>query len=141
MPITGPDPLRDLEETVARLNEQLDAKSSLFDVLSPPSAQEIGVYRNWGGFRIGRSALLAINGTAPFGSIVVRPDQITVGACGFHLEFPRSAIARLSISRGLISAGLRIEHTIPHYPRFIVFWSVGDRSLRKHLIDFGYEVR
>jgi len=41
MQAAKPDPLNDLDERTARLQEQLTAKSSLFDVLSPPPPQKL----------------------------------------------------------------------------------------------------
>ena len=39
MPATEPDPSAALDTQITRLREQLEAKSSLFDVLSPPPSQ------------------------------------------------------------------------------------------------------
>ena len=34
---------------------------------------------------------------------------------------------------GTISTGLRIEHTVPHYPKFMVFWALKFAMLKVEL--------
>jgi hypothetical protein len=54
--------------------------------------------------------------------------------------FPRSHIRRLSKYPGLLSTGLRIEHTLESFPEFIVFWTFGFTNLKSELMRLGYDV-
>jgi hypothetical protein len=42
---------------------------------------------------------------------------------------------------GIFSTGLRIEHTMSAYPKFIVFWTFGYETLKGGLEGLGYELR
>src|SRR4051812_19127976 len=83
----------------------------------------IGVFTQIGGYRVGRNSLLCLNASWPFGSIEVRPGELILCCISRTLVFPATSITRISIYYGLFSSGIRIEHTIADYPRFVVYWS------------------
>ena len=64
-----------------------------------------------------------------------------------YYVFGRSDILSLSKFRGSFSTGLLIEHAVPTYPRFVVFWvdpfPWGKRfaRLKDTLESLGYDVR
>ena len=78
----------------------------------------ITTFRQTGGARIG-----FLNATYPVAVLSADADALDLSCLGRKYHFPRSSILRLSRHRGLISAGLRIEHTQDFLPEFIVFWS------------------
>jgi hypothetical protein len=47
----------------------------------------------------------------------------------------------LSRYRGFTSSGLQIEHTVPRYPRFMLFWTFSFDALKAELESLGYAVR
>jgi hypothetical protein len=86
-----------------------------------------------GGARIG-----FINATWPLAQLSADRDAIAL-RCLFKFTFPRQKIARLSRYRLFFSTGLQIEHTVPRYPRFMVFWGSFKR-LKVELEALGYTV-
>jgi len=93
-----------------------------------------------GGFSVGRNRLLALNGSWPFGTLEIHPDQLVLGTLFRRYTFPRESIVSLSISPRFFSRGLRIEHSIPAYPRFVAFWSFHISRLRERLLEAGFSV-
>jgi hypothetical protein len=91
-----------------------------------------------GGFRVGRSALLALNATWPFGTLQIHHDRLVLSTLFRRYTFLRESIVALSVFSGLFSRGLRIEHSVPDYPRFIVFWSSHMSRLQQRLGEAGY---
>jgi hypothetical protein len=77
---------------------------------------------------VGRNRLLALNGSRPFGTLEIHPDRLVLD------------IVALSISPRFFSRGLRIEHRISAYPRFVAFWSFHISRLRERLIEAGFLV-
>jgi hypothetical protein len=70
-----------------------------------------------GGARIGWK-----NVTAPFATLSVSREALRISCFGTDYTFPKDTIAGLSRHRGIFSIGLRVQHTVPVYPDFIVFW-------------------
>jgi len=93
-----------------------------------------------GGFRVGRNALLALNATWPFGTLEIHPDRLVLRTLFRRYTFPRESIVALSVFSSLFSRGLRIEHSTPSYPRFVVFWSSHMSGLQQRLAEAGYVV-
>jgi hypothetical protein len=87
-----------------------------------------------GGARIG-----FINATWPLAQLSADRDAIAL-RCLFKFTFPRQKIARLSRYRLFFSTGLQIEHTVPRYPRFMVFWAFSFKRLKVELEALGYTV-
>ena len=98
------------------------------------------VIRETGGYRLGRNAWLAFNATAPFGSLEIHHDRLVLHTITRALTFPRESITALSVFSGFFSSGLRIQHHIPSYPRFVVFWSSDILRLQQRLGDAGFLV-
>ena len=93
-----------------------------------------------GGFCVGRNRLLALNGSWPFGTLEIHPDRLVLDTLLRRYTFPRDSIVSLSISPRFFSRGLRIEHRISAYPRFVAFWSFHISRLRQRLIEAGFLV-
>ena len=93
-----------------------------------------------GGYRLGRTAWLALNATWPFGALEVHRDRLVLRTLFRRYTFPRDCIIALSVFAGFFSRGLRIEHSIPSYPRFVVFWSSQMSRLQQRLTQVGFHV-
>ncbi len=106
---------------------------------TPTSADE--VFTQQGGYRVGRSALLSFNASWPFGSVELRSDQLVLYCITRRLVFPVAAVIGISIYCGLFSVGVRIEHSVPDYPRFVVFWTRKPDELIQRLKDAGYPIQ
>ena len=95
-----------------------------------------------GGVRLDMS-----NVSFPFARLSVYPRELCLSCFGETYRFPKSRIIALSKHRGLFSIGLRIDHNVPVYPKFVVFWIATFfkkshfASLRERLQAVGYEVR
>jgi hypothetical protein len=99
-----------------------------------------GIVTEIGGFTVGRNFLLALNGTWPFGRLEIHDDRLVLNTLFRHYTFPHDSIVSLSIFSGFFSRGIRIEHSVPAYPRFIVFWSFHVSRLRECLSEDGFVV-
>jgi hypothetical protein len=99
-----------------------------------------GIITEVGGFTVGRNFLLALNGTWPFGRLESHHDRLVLNTLFHRYTFPRDSIVSLSICSGFLSRGMRIEHSIPAYPRFIVFWSFHISRLRQRLSEASFAV-
>jgi hypothetical protein len=85
--------------------------------------------------------------TAPLATLDVFRDAIRLACLGEDFVFPRTSIVSLARCRGPFAVGIRIRHTVPLYPNFIVFW-VCLFYQRGHFEQFkgrvealGYEVK
>jgi hypothetical protein len=96
--------------------------------------------------RTGGVRLNLFNATWPLATLSGDKDSLRLWcpAGVFFLNrlfvFPRSHIRRLSKYRGILSIGLRIEHTEESFPEFIVFWTFGFTNLKSELVRLGYDV-
>jgi hypothetical protein len=102
-------------------------------------------YAEVGGIRFGTSYWGGWNATWPFAKLEATRKQIEVTVRGIvstdqQFLFPKSEILRLQKRRGLFSTGLQIQHSIPRYSPFILFWTFRYAKLRKALNDLGYSV-
>ncbi len=88
-----------------------------------------------GGARIG-----FINATWPFARLSADRDAIAL-RCLLKFTFPRDQIIALSRYRGFTSTGLQIEHRVPRYPGFMLFWTFNFERLKAELETLGYTVR
>ncbi len=94
-----------------------------------------------GGARIDSS-----NVTAPYAVLSGHRNALRLSCWGQDYVFPKSSIVALGRHRGLFSIGLRIEHDVPLYPRYVVFWvSLALRrspfaQLKARLNALGYAV-
>jgi hypothetical protein len=105
------------------------------------SNQADEVFTQVGGYRVGRSALLSFNASWPFGSVELRSGQLALHTITRRLIFPVAAVTSVSTYYGMFSVGVRIEHTIADYPRFIVFWTFNPDELVRRLKGAGYPIR
>jgi len=93
-----------------------------------------------GGARIGKSFAWSLNATWPLAKLTVKETELRISVLGFTWILPKSSIRRLSKYRGAFSTGLRIEHSIPRRPPFVVFWTFGFPELNQELERCGYTV-
>jgi hypothetical protein len=92
-----------------------------------------------GGIRIGEG-LIAFNATWPFATLSATERELRLRFLFRDYAFPRASIQKLSRHQGLFSVGLRVEHRVSSYPRFLVFWTFGFSRLRRELQNLGYEI-
>ena len=76
-----------------------------------------------GGYRVGLSFWLAFQASYPFGELEITESELVLRTLVRCHRIPREHIRKLSQFRGLFSRGLRVEHSQPSCPRFVVFWS------------------
>jgi hypothetical protein len=88
-----------------------------------------------GGARLG-----LFNASWPFATLSASHDELRLSCLGSDYVFYRSNTRRLRRHRGLFSVGLRIEHLVPTYPDFIVFWVFDFKRLKARLESLGYEI-
>ena len=80
------------------------------------------IYGQTGGCRVGRSFWFSREWTWPFAGLYIYRDELVLS-----MSFRRYCFARADVSeiqryhRGL-RYGLKIEHTVERFPRFILFW-------------------
>jgi hypothetical protein len=99
------------------------------------------VFTQQGGYRIGRNAWLSFNASWPLGSLEVRSGQLALCTITRRLVFPVTSVTAISTYYGMFSVGIRIEHTVPEYPRFIVFWSRQPEVLIERLKGAGFPIQ
>jgi hypothetical protein len=93
-----------------------------------------------GGYTVGRNRWLAINGSWPFGSLQIHEDRLVLHTIFRRFIIPRDAIVGLSQIRLFFFPSLRIEHTVPEYPRFVVFSSFHLSRVQQRLKTAGFSV-
>jgi hypothetical protein len=101
-------------------------------------------YFQRGGLRWGKSYWGGANATWPFAAVDVTMEGLSVsvgwGPLKRVFDFKRNEIRSLALQHGIISIGLRIEHSRPDYPPFILFWTFKPRGLSANLRQLGYTV-
>jgi len=107
-------------------------------VQTPPGVDD--VFTQQGGYRVGYNAWLSCNFSWPFGSVEVRSGHLALHCMTRVLDFPISQVTSASLYHGLFSVGVRIEHTIAQYPRFVVFWTFDPDALLRRLQDAGFPI-
>lgn len=98
------------------------------------------IYKQRCGYRIGSGAFSALNVTWPFGLFEISPEGLVLNRFGRPDVFPKEAVTRLSVYKGLWSKGLRIEHSIPDYEKLVVVWSLELEDLLEQLREAGYHI-
>ena len=93
-----------------------------------------------GGYRVGLSYWLAFQASYPFGELEITPGELILRTLFRYHRFPKEQIRKLSQFSGLLSRGLRIEHSQPSCPRFVVFWSRRLAPLLAALAAGGFPV-
>jgi hypothetical protein len=102
--------------------------------------EDEAVFEQTGGYRVGRNAWLAFNASWPFGTLQVRRGELVLQCIASRYRFPAASVVRLSCFHGGFSSGLRIEHSIAEYPRFIAFWTTAMPKLQAALKEAGFHV-
>ncbi len=86
------------------------------------------------------------NLTTPFATLSGGQEALRLSCFRQDYVFPKSSIEVLSKHRGMFSIGLRIHHTVPLYPEFVVFWvspfwgGARFERLKARLESLGYRV-
>jgi hypothetical protein len=93
-----------------------------------------------GGVRVGGSTCIWFNVSWPFASLRVDDEELILACFWKRWVFPRSLIRRLSKRQGIFSVGLRIEHSIEGYPKYLVFWTFQFPRLQRELVQRGYGI-
>ena len=55
--------------------------------------------------------------------MLIYRDELVLRALFWRYTFPRDKIVEIVPYQVLLSPGIKIEHTILEYPRFVVFWT------------------
>lgn len=101
-------------------------------------------YEELGGLRWGQSFWDAGNATFPFAKLRINPDQLEIQLNGWPIStarytFTPKDVSILRIQRGLFwFPGVRVEHTKPDYPPFILFWTTSPSFLLKSAGAAGF---
>jgi hypothetical protein len=90
--------------------------------------------------QIGGARLGLFNATWPLAKLVVSPEELRLSVLGIKFIFLKASITRVSNYKKFFSNGLRIEHSNPRAPKFIVFWTFDLPTLSKELALSGYQV-
>jgi hypothetical protein len=90
--------------------------------------------------QVGGARLGTFNATWPLAKLVASPEELKLWVLGIKLAFPKASITRLSEHHGYFSTGLRIEHSKPRTPQYIIFWTFDFATLAKELPLLGYQV-
>ena len=94
----------------------------------------------------GGARLDFFNASYPFATLSADTQTIRLSCLGRDYVFAKRTIQRLSRHRGLFSIGLRIEHTEPSHPQFVIFWASlffwdsGFQVLKRQLESLGYAI-
>ena len=108
-------------------------------------------FSQWGGARVGFRYWLAISATWPFARVEVAPDRFEFSEIPFFFLRPLvltpGTVGRLSVYTGLRrgsftrpSRYLRVEHSVPGYPAFLLFYSFNLPRLVTELVRCGFLV-
>ena len=98
------------------------------------------VFTQIGGLRAGHGLYKAWNVTWPFARLRVDDSALTLRCLGRSWMLSRDRILRLSRQRGLLSVGLRIDHSLAGAPAPLLFWTFRFRRLQRELESRGYVV-
>lgn len=97
--------------------------------------------------QIGGARLGHFNASYPFATLSAHSNVLQLSCLGRDYAFPKDKIQKLSRHRGIFSVGLRIQHTEPSFPQFvvfwasIVFWTAGFQRLKTQLENLGYDIQ
>ena len=93
-----------------------------------------------GGLRVGRNAWLCIAASWGFGVLEISRERLVFDTTWTRYAFTHDTIVRLWLRRGFWYPGLRIEHSVAAYPRYLALHTRKVDLLRRHLEDAGYSV-
>jgi hypothetical protein len=80
------------------------------------------IYGQEGACEVGRNRWLAKEWTWPFAGLYIYRDELVLSMSFQRYSLPRTAISQVCRYRSGLSVGLKIEHTVPDYPPFMVFY-------------------
>ena len=118
-------------------------------MLHPPKAAtdtmpNTTVYSQVGGATIGWNRWLAIYVSIPFGRITVAPEEVTLGISFLGLRkiyrIDREQLCSVAEYHGVFTKGVKLEHNVETYPKFMVFWSSKSDELKANLTRLGYKL-
>jgi hypothetical protein len=72
--------------------------------------------------------------------LTVNETELLISVLGLTWLIPKTSIRNLAKFRGAFSTGLRIEHSMPRRPPFVVFWTRRFDVLERELKLRGYTV-
>jgi hypothetical protein len=98
------------------------------------------IYSQTGGWHVGRNFWWAFNVTWPFASLLIYRDELVLRALLWRYTFPRDKIVEIVPYHVLLSPGIKIEHTVVGYPKFIVFWTFDFSDLLEALHQNAFPV-
>ncbi len=105
------------------------------------AVDEVGdVVMETGGFLVGRNRWLSFYGTWGFAVLEISCERLVLDITWTRYTFTHASIVRLSTRAAFIGSGVRIEHSVPRYPRFLAFTSFRPSRVVQRLRDAGYRV-
>jgi len=98
-----------------------------------------------GGLRWTIAPGVVMNATWPFARITVAAEsvEVTFSVLGFFrrtFSFTHQTLQKAQRQWWVLSTGVRLIHSVPDYPPYILFWTFGYRSLAAALRTHGYRV-
>jgi len=98
-----------------------------------------------GGLRWTIAPGVVMNATWPFARIIVAAErvEVTFSILGFFrrtFSFTHQTLQTAQRQWWILSTGVRLVHSVPDYPAYILFWTFGYRSLSAALRRHGYHV-
>jgi len=91
-----------------------------------------------GGLRYGASSLIAMNASWPLAQLQVLPNLMLLTSPLKKINLTKDEIIKISRHPGFFSTGIRIEHSVPDYQPFVVFWTFKFQKVKSALIQNGY---
>ena len=93
-----------------------------------------------GGFMVGRNRWLCITASWGFGVLEISPERLVLDTTWRRYIFRHDSIVRLSTKGLLLTPGIRIEHSVAAYARYLAFTTYKVARVVRHLRDAGYHV-
>jgi hypothetical protein len=83
--------------------------------------------------------------TWPFITLRASPDRIQIqgnvlGIWHWNYEFSRLEIKSIKKQSGLMTKGIRIQHSKTDYPSVVIFWTFDYNALKQVLNTMGYGI-
>ena len=93
-----------------------------------------------GGFMVGRNRWLCIAASWGFGVLEISRDRLVLDTTWTRYTLTHQSIVRLSTSGLLFSPGVRFQHSVAAYPRFLAFTTFKIGRVLQRLREAGYAV-
>jgi len=102
-------------------------------------------YYETGGLRWGKSHWISSNASYPFARVYITADYISITVNLILrkelLQFHRSEICSITKEATFLGRGIRIKHSKPCSPKYILFWTTKMNKLQNGLAAFGWEIQ